>query len=70
MLFVLARFHAGCSKGKKILQGEEEDVGSHWVLLPTASLLGDGQKTNPSRVGKAELHLHASHATGNGRAFI
>lgn len=35
MLFVLAQFHIGRSKGKKILQGEEEGNESCWILLST-----------------------------------
>lgn len=35
MLFVLAQFHIGHSKGKKNLQGEEGHDESCWVLPPT-----------------------------------
>jgi len=35
MLLVLAQFHVGHSKGKRILRGEEEDADGRRVLLPT-----------------------------------
>lgn len=42
---------------------------SSHVAWTTVSLLRDLQKTNPRRAGKADLHLHVSHTTGNGHAF-
>lgn len=50
MLFVLAQFQVGRSKGRKILQDEEEDDESRWVVLPT----WHGQQCPCSEIGRRQ----------------